>query len=229
MTLMVSNIGYSPSQPVSNSWNGSLAKRLFDISIATVALLLTLPITLLAALVIKFTSSGPVFFRQIRLGKDGREFRLLKFRTMRHAPTADGPRVTRSGDPRVSKVGAVLRKWKIDELPQLLNVIQSEMSLVGPRPDVAEYLRTLNPAEKEILRLSPGITGAASLRYRNEEELLSSVQPEDLQHYYCTKVLPDKVRIDLEYARNAGLLSDLAILVRSLIAIGGSGRNDRFI
>ncbi|MGH9545860.1 MAG: sugar transferase [Terriglobales bacterium] len=205
---------------VRNPWNESPGKRLFDLSVATAAFLLTLPISLLAALAIRLSSAGPVLFCQRRVGKDGQEFLLFKFRTMKHAPAAAGPRVTQAGDPRVSAVGAVLRQWKIDELPQLLNVILGDMSLVGPRPDVAEYLSTLNSQQKEILRLRPGITGAATLCYRHEETLLSSVRPEQLPHFYCTRILPDKVRIDLEYAQKGSFLGDLGILRRTFIALG---------
>lgn len=208
------------SPPFCSTWNQSRAKRLVDVSLASAALLLALPVMVLTALLVKISSPGPVFFRQRRVGKDGREFDLLKFRTMIHVPVARGSRVTRSGDPRIFRAGKVLRKWKIDEFPQLINVIRGEMSLVGPRPDVVEYLAALNPEEKEILRLRPGITSAASLRYRNEEELLSTVPPEQLERFYCAKILPAKIHLDLEYASHAGLVTDLTLLVKTIFAIG---------
>jgi lipopolysaccharide/colanic/teichoic acid biosynthesis glycosyltransferase len=204
-----------------STWNHSRVKRFLDLGLASAALLLVLPLMVLTALLVKLSSAGPVFFRQRRVGKDGREFELLKFRTMTYSPIALGSRVTRSGDPRIFRVGKLLRKWKLDEFPQLVNVLRGEMSLVGPRPDVAEYLATLNPQEREILRLRPGITSAASLRYRNEEKLLSAVPLEKLEQFYCTEILPDKVHIDLKYASNARLVTDLILLGKTFFAIGG--------
>jgi lipopolysaccharide/colanic/teichoic acid biosynthesis glycosyltransferase len=202
-----------------SGWNQSKGKRLFDLFFAAVLLILVSPAMLIVALLVKTSSRGPALYRQWRVGKDGRQFQLIKFRTMGHASQQAGPSVTRAGDPRITAAGRVLRKWKLDELPQLLNVIRGEMSFVGPRPDVAEYITSLNREQQKILQLRPGLTGAATLHYRNEERLLSSVPVAELKRFYCSNVLPEKVRLDLEYARSAGFLSDLGILLRTAGAI----------
>src|ERR1700693_466728 len=198
-----------------SGWNQSKGKRLFDLLFAAVLLILVSPAMLIVALLVKTSSRGPALYRQWRVGKHGRQFQLIKFRTMGHASQQAGPSVTRAGDPRITAAGRVLRKWKLDELPQLLNVIRGEMSFVGPRPDVAEYITSLNGEQQKILCLRPGITGLASLHYHDEEQLLSRVPETQLKSFYCTQVLPEKVRIDLDYARRAGFLSDLAILLRT--------------
>lgn len=202
-----------------SGWNQSKGKRLFDLLFAAVLLILVSPAMLIVALLVKTSSRGPALYRQWRVGKHGRQFQLIKFRTMGHASQQAGPSVTRAGDPRITAAGRVLRKWKLDELPQLLNVIRGEMSFVGPRPDVAEYITSLNREQQKILQLRPGLTGAATLHYRNEERLLSSVPVAELKRFYCSNVLPEKVRLDLEYARSAGFLSDLGILLQTAGAI----------
>ena len=198
-----------------STWNCSKAKRLFDLVLAAALLILASPIMLAVAVIVKLSSRGPIFYLQRRVGRDGREFQLIKFRTMVDGGRI-GPRITRAGDPRITATGRLLRQWKLDELPQLLNVVRGEMSFVGPRPDLAEYLVSLDSEHRKILKLPPGLTGAASLHYRDEEKLLSRVPEGELQRFYCAQVLPDKVRIDLQYARNAGLMSDLSILFRTI-------------
>jgi lipopolysaccharide/colanic/teichoic acid biosynthesis glycosyltransferase len=205
---------YGP--PLENAWNDSLLKRLFDLLLALLLLFLFSPLMLAIALSVKSTSKGSVLFRQNRVGKHGHEFQLFKFRSMRQG--CAGPKVTRTGDPRITAVGSIIRKWKLDELPQLFNVVRGDMSFVGPRPDVAEYLRRLNQAQRQILHLRPGITSSATLKYRKEEQLLSQVN-DNVETFYCTEVLPEKVRMDLDYAQNAGFRSDLGILLRTLGAI----------
>lgn len=200
-------------------WNQSNGKRLFDLYLAIVLLTLSLPVMLVVAFTVRLTSRGPVLYRQWRVGRDGREFQLLKFRTMIHAPDQQGPSITRAKDPRITRIGRVLRKWKLDELPQLFNVTRGDMSFVGPRPDVSKYLAYLNEAQKQILYLRPGLTGSATLRYRNEEQLLTQVPVGDLEDFYCTQILPEKVRFDLDYARKAGFISDLGILLRTFRVI----------
>jgi lipopolysaccharide/colanic/teichoic acid biosynthesis glycosyltransferase len=202
-----------------SSWNHSTGKRLFDLSLAFALLAAFLPLMLLIALIVKLTSGHPVLFRQQRVGKNEQEFELIKFRTMTYARNDSWPKVTREGDGRITSAGRVLRKWKLDELPQLLNVVRGDMSLVGPRPDVREFLDTLQCSERRILCLRPGVTGSASLRYRNEEQLLSTVPRQALKEFYCTTVLPDKIRIDSEYARKATFVTDLAILLLTLKAV----------
>lgn len=200
-------------------WNQSKGKRLFDLYLALILLILFSPVTLAVALVVRVTSKGPILYRQWRVGRDRREFQLLKFRTMTHAPNQQGPSITRAKDPRITRVGRVLRKWKLDELPQLFNVIQGDMSFVGPRPDVSENLAYLDEAQKQILYLRPGLTGSATLRYRNEEQLLAQVPVGNLEYFYCSQILPEKVRFDLDYARKAGFISDLGILLRTFRVI----------
>jgi lipopolysaccharide/colanic/teichoic acid biosynthesis glycosyltransferase len=200
-------------------WNLSPGKRLFDFIASILLLLLTSPLLLAVALAVKLTSRGPILYRQSRVGQGGCEFSLLKFRTMVQEQRAGAPCVTRFGDPRITPAGRILRQWKLDELPQLLNVLKGEMSFVGPRPDVSEYIATLDAQHRQILSLRPGLTGAATLRYRHEEQLLSQVPETELKQFYCTQVLPEKVGMDLEYARGAGLLSDLVILAHTVGAI----------
>jgi lipopolysaccharide/colanic/teichoic acid biosynthesis glycosyltransferase len=169
------------------------------------------------ALVIRFTSKGPVLFRQNRVGRDGREFELLKFRTMTHG--TGGPGITARGDARITPVGSALRDSKMDELPQLFNVISGDMSLVGPRPDLGEIWTELPADQRKVLTLRPGLTGWATLHFRHEEELLAQIPPQNLRDYYIKTLLPQKVQLDLEYARKASCLNDLLILFRSALAI----------
>jgi len=196
-------------------WCFSQLRRSLDIVFSIVLIVATLLFMVVAALFIKWTSGGPVLFRQERLGKDGIPFQLLKFRTMEHRPLGEGSGLTRRGDPRVTAVGRFLRKWKIDELPQLFNVLRGDMSLVGPRPDLPQYLQALCGDQRLVLLLVPGITGAASLQFRNEELLLAQVAPEQLEGFYIHTLLPQKIELDLNYAREASLLGDLAILLRT--------------
>ncbi len=198
-----------------SGWSDSWGKRLFDLVLSTLALLLVSPLLLAISLAVKISSVGPALFCQERIGQNGRAFLLFKFRTMYHANGSRGPKLTRSGDTRVTPLGRILRKTKLDELPQLLNVVHGDMSLVGPRPDVAEYIATLTGPQRRVLSLRPGLTSVASLQYRNEEQVLARVPPNELSDFYCGKVLPDKVRLDLEYAENSTFSSDLALLLRT--------------
>jgi lipopolysaccharide/colanic/teichoic acid biosynthesis glycosyltransferase len=201
------------------AWSCSTGKRVFDLVLAGFFFLLSQPLMLVAALAIKCSSPGPVFFRQGRAGKDGKTFSLLKFRTMIHGRRDPGPGLTRRGDPRIFPVGRLLRKWKLDELPQFLNVIKGDMSLVGPRPDLPEYLAVLENEQREIYWIRPGITGSATLKFRHEEVLLAQVPPEELQDFYTSRVLPEKVQMDLDYAAQATFFSDVQMLLRTLAAI----------
>ena len=169
------------------------------------------------AIAIKSTSEGPVLFRQQRIGKDGRPFEMLKFRTMRDRRELSDLTITREGDSRNTPLGKVLRKSKLDELPQLFNVMVGDMSLVGPRPDIAEYCETLPAETRSVLKLRPGLTGWSTLQYRNEERLLAKVPEQHLAHYYVNVVFPEKARLALEYARHATFSRDLEILLRTLI------------
>src|SRR5690348_9650327 len=181
-------------------WSVSTGKRAFDAFAASLGLLIAAPGMALIAILVKCTSRGSIFFRQPRVGQDGVPFELLKFRTMRNMP---GPAVTRSGDPRVTRVGKFLRRTKMDELPQLWNVVRGDMSLVGPRPDLPAFWPALCSCQPGIARLRPGLTGRASLLLRDEEGLLGSVPEQDLHNYYISHLLPHKARLDLEYAEAA--------------------------
>lgn len=200
-------------------WCLSRSKRFFDFAVAAGLLAGTWPIMVLAAIAIKLTSRGPVLFRQKRVGRRGRLFELMKFRSMRAAAERCGPGITGKDDPRILPLGRLLRKWKLDELPQLLNVLRGDMSLVGPRPDLPEFCASVAGNQCKIFLLRPGITGAATLRYRHEEEILAGHSAEEIRDYYIKHIYPDKITIDLEYARKARLSSDLQILFQTLGAI----------
>ena len=200
-------------------WCFCRAKRALDVLCSITLILATLPLMAIVAMLIKSTSPGPALFRQRRLGKNGGRFQLLKFRTMHHGRRALGLGLTRHGDPRVTRVGRLLRKWKLDELPQLFNVLCGEMSLVGPRPDLPKYFQGLRAEQRLVLTLSPGITGAASLRFRNEEMLLAEVTPEQLESFYVNTLLPQKIELELEYARGASMFSDATMLLRTAAAL----------
>ena len=187
-----------------------MTKRLFDLLVAAGALLVLSPLLAAAALAVKTGSPGPVFFRQTRVGRGGKTFRLRKFRTMRH-DHADGPQVTAAGDARITKQGRWLRRWKIDELPQLLHVVSGEMSLVGPRPEVPRYVERW-PADLRpvILSVRPGLTDPATLRYLDEENLLARAA--DPERLYVEEILPAKAALYADYVRHRTFAGDLALL-----------------
>ena len=191
-------------------------RRAFDAAAAALGLLLLSPVLAVVAAAIKLDDGGPVFYGQHRLGRGLRRFRLWKFRTM--VPNADrlGGAITINRDPRVTRVGAILRKYKVDELPQLWNVLKGDLALVGPRPELEPYVRMYAAEYRELLRHRPGITDPASLAYRNESELLASADAEEL---YARKVLPDKLRLSLEYARRRSFYSDLHLILRTVLSI----------
>src|SRR6266403_5301533 len=173
-----------------SKWCLSPGKRIFDAVFATILLVFALPFMLLASLAV-LTSPGPLFFASNRMGQGGKRIRVLKFRTMFHRKEL-GVQLTRRGDDRVTRAGRFLRKWKIDELPQFINVVRGDMSLVGPRPDSAEFLNALPTNLQCVRTLKPGITSTATLKFRNEEDLLSSVPENELASYYQTTLLPEK-------------------------------------
>ena len=178
-----------------------------------------LPALALAAIVVKASSPGPVLFRQSRVGRDGKTFRLLKFRTMVHGDLNKGPGVTRQGDSRIFPAGRWLRHWKLDEVPQFFNVIRGDISLVGPRPDLPEYIASLNEEQREILSVRPGSTGAATLQLRNEERFAGAGASSPAAVFLYIALLPGKTGIDIAYARDASLWSDIKIAFRTLAKI----------
>jgi len=193
-----------------------VAKRAFDLLLALAGLAVFWPLMLLAALWVRLDSPGPALFRQVRVGRDGQLFRILKFRTMADRP-GDGRQITVGADPRITRSGRVLRAAKLDELPQLFNVLRGEMSFVGPRPEVPKYVAMYTPEERRVLALRPGITDLASIKYRREAEILASA--EDPERTYVETVMRDKLRINLEYAARAGLLADLGVVLKTLAAL----------
>lgn len=190
-----------------------MEKIIFDRVVSLFGLLFALPILLVVAIIIRIKMpDGPVFFCQKRVGQYGKLFTMVKFRTM--SVGHNGSSVSVAGESRITPLGAFLRKYKLDELPELWNVLKGDMSFVGPRPDVPGYADKLEGEDRKILLLKPGITGPATLKYRNEEELLA-LQP-DPQKYNDEVIFPDKVRINLEYLRNHSLAGDILIIFETV-------------
>jgi lipopolysaccharide/colanic/teichoic acid biosynthesis glycosyltransferase len=194
-------------------------KRAFDLLLTVPGLLLLSPVFAVAALAVWLGDRGPVFFRQERVGWRGVPFRMWKFRTMRVDAERMGPQLTVGRDPRITGVGAWLRRSKVDELPQLLNVLTGEMSLVGPRPEVERYVRLYTEEQARVLELAPGITDPASIAFRNESEILAL--EEDPERAYVERVMPEKIRLNLAYAERANVLTDLGVLLRTVTPGGG--------
>jgi lipopolysaccharide/colanic/teichoic acid biosynthesis glycosyltransferase len=191
-----------------------LPKRLYDLFFAGLGLLILSPLLLLISILMKL-KDGPVFFRQERVGQHGKIFRIWKFRTMVVNAEHLGLSITARGDPRVTRLGKLLRKWKLDELPQLWNVLRGEMSLVGPRPEVPRYVGKYTEAQRRVLSLKPGITDMATLEFREEEALLSSSpDPERLYIDYCIR---RKIELNLAYAAQASLWKDTQVILWTLI------------
>lgn len=190
-------------------------KRLFDIVCAALGLLVLSPVLLVCALLVGLTSPGGVLFRQERVGKDGVPFTIYKFRSMRKDNA--GLKISTSGDSRITPVGRVLRKAKLDELPQLWNVLKGDMSFVGPRPEVREYTDLYTPEQRQVLLVRPGITGLASICYRNENDLLSSSA--DPNRTYIEEVMPAKLALDLEYIPRACVSYDIKLILETLVTV----------
>lgn len=192
-------------------------KRALDIALSFFGLVVFFPVLALAALSIALTGRGPVFFRQTRVGRFGRPFRIFKFRSMTWMPEAQGLSVTAARDPRITAIGRVLRRTKIDELPQLINVLRGEMSLVGPRPEMPQYTALYDDGQKMILSVAPGITSLASLHFSKEEELLA--QQTDHELYYRSILLPAKLAMDYGYVTNVRLTTDIRLIFLTLAAL----------
>ncbi len=192
-------------------------KRLFDIIASSIGLIILSPVFLLLAIWIKLDSKGPVFYRQTRVGKDNKDFRLYKFRSMRPDSDKHGLITVGGRDPRVTRSGYFIRKYKLDEFPQLINVFLGQMSLVGPRPEVRKYVDMYTPEQMNVLSVKPGITSLASIRYRNENEILA--QADDPDRCYIEKVMPDKLEIDLQYVNQASFLNDIKLIFSTFKAI----------
>lgn len=193
-------------------------KRSFDLGLALLGLLVLSPLLALVALAVCIFSGPPVLFGHERNGLDGRPFRVLKFRTMGPEPGGGLP-ITGKGDPRVTALGRVLRAAKLDELPQLINVLRGEMSIVGPRPEVPEYVAGYTADQKRVLQVRPGLTDPASVAFRDEEILLGSVEPDRREAFYLSEVLPRKLALNLEYIDRAGPAYDALLILRTFVAI----------
>ncbi len=194
-----------------------MAKRAFDLFFSLAGLLVLSPLLLLVGLAVRLSSPGPIIFRSRRVGRSGREFDLFKFRTMAKNAPQSGPAITFGRDPRITPLGAFLRRAKIDELPQLLNVVLGQMSLVGPRPEVPQYVRLYTNEQRAVLDLMPGVTDPASVKYARESELLG--EAEDPEAHYVQQVMPDKIRLNLEYAARANVGTDFLLILRTLARI----------
>lgn len=191
-------------------------KRLLDVAASAAGLTAAAPLLAVAALLVKRSSPGPVLFRQTRVGRGGRPFQMLKLRTMREG--SSGPEITAGGDARITGIGRILRQTKLDELPELVNVLLGDMSLVGPRPEVPRYVACW-PAEARdlLLRVRPGITDPATVRFRNEESILAAAS--DPERAYVEEVLPTKVGLYREYLERASLLGDLRVLADTALVV----------
>lgn len=189
-------------------------KRIFDLVLASAGLVFVSPLLILLAIWIKLDSTGPVFYRGLRAGRFGKPFRIFKLRTMTADPNERGGAWTASDDPRITHIGATLRRYKFDELPQLINVIKGDMSLVGPRPEVLDEVQRYTAEEKQLLLVRPGITDWASVKFCQEGEILRDSQ-DPVGHYYHY-IRPEKVRLGLEYVRNNSLLIDVRIISQTL-------------
>lgn len=187
-----------------------MLKRTFDIIVSLILLCLLSPLLLIIVVAVALTSPGGPFFRQVRIGMAGREFALLKFRSMRPGSEAQGQLTIGGRDPRVTTVGYWLRKTKLDELPQLINVLLGHMSLVGPRPEVPRYVKLYTAQQREVLRVRPGITGMASIDYIDENEMLARAA--DPEKTYIEQVMPAKLALDLRYVHEQSMALDLRIL-----------------
>lgn len=196
-------------------------KRCFDILAALAGVVLLSPLFVLVAILIRLTSEGPVFFRQRRVGRGGREFVLCKFRTMRVASGAECGSFDAGNNSRVTAVGSMLRKSKLDELPQLWNVLTGDMSLVGPRPEVRKWVDAYPERWNRVLTVRPGITDPASICYRNEEELLA--ESADPEQRYRDEILPHKLSLYEGYVRNHSFRGDMHILFKTLMVVAGKG------
>lgn len=195
----------------------NLAKRTFDLFWTIPGLICLSPVFLIVAVLIKLEDGGPVFFRQERVGFRGKPFWMWKFRTMVVDAECRGGQLTVGGDPRITRVGTWLRQTKLDELPQLLNVLLGEMTLVGPRPEVARYVQLYSPEQRRVLDLIPGITDPASVRYRNESEDLAGAA--DPERTYVEVIMPEKIAVNLAYAEKASVWSDTLVIVNTLVSL----------
>jgi len=193
-----------------------MLKRLFDIIFSFIGLLFLSPIFIVIAIIIKITSKGPIFYKGIRTGKNGKSFKQYKFRTMVKNAENIGGSTTALNDPRITKIGKILRKYKIDELPQLFNVIKNEMSLVGPRPELKEHTDLYNNKEKKILSIKPGLTDYASIKFSSLDKVVGDKNADKV---YAEKIRAQKNQLRMKYAENHSFLGDIRIIVQTILII----------
>lgn len=194
-----------------------MVKRIFDILFSLPCLIILSPLFLVIAIIIKIDSKGSVFYKQDRVGKNNSDFKVFKFRSMRVDSDRVGLLTVGGRDPRITSAGYYLRKYKIDELPQLYNVLIGEMSIVGPRPEVRKYVGLYDEDQKKVLEVKPGITDLASIQYRNENELLE--KSEDPEEYYIKVIMPDKLRININYMNDRSIFKDMKVILKTIGAI----------
>jgi len=194
-----------------------VAKRAFDVLVCSVALVLVSPLLVALAVAVLLDSGRPVFFRQTRVGLNGRTFRLLKFRTMVVDAERLAPNVSATDDPRVTRSGRFLRRWYLDELPQLVNVLKGDMSLVGPRPETPEFVALFTPEERRVLSVRAGIAGPSTLAFMNEAELLADA--DDAVRLYEEQILHERVQADLSYLDRRSMAYDVRLLLAQVFAI----------
>ena len=194
-----------------------MAKRIFDIIVSITGLIILSPLFLLIALAIVLESRGGVFYKQVRVGKDGKPFKLLKFRSMYVGADKKGLLTVSGRDPRVTRVGYFIRKFKLDELLQLVNVLKGDMSLVGPRPEVPKYVELYTDEQREVLSVRPGITDPASIKYRNESDLLANA--DDPEKFYIEKIMPEKIKISIDYIRRRNFFTDIKVILETFFKV----------
>jgi lipopolysaccharide/colanic/teichoic acid biosynthesis glycosyltransferase len=194
-----------------------MLKRLFDVVASGIGLVVLSPVLLFLAIWIKLDSNGPVFYRQIRVGKGNNDFKLFKFRSMYVDADKKGQLTVGNRDPRITNSGYFIRKYKLDELPQLINVFLGDMSLVGPRPEVRKYVEMYTQLQKKVLEVKPGITDIASIEYADENELLANA--EDPEKFYIEHIMPDKLNLNLQYMQKQSLWYDIGLILKTFSAI----------
>ena len=191
--------------------------RSFDILFSLLGMIILSPLFVVIAIAVKADTRGNIFYRQKRVGKDNVDFELYKFRTMKEDSDKKGLLTVGGKDPRITGAGYILRRYKLDELPQLINVLKGEMSFVGPRPEVRKYVELYNDEQKKVLKVKPGITDLASIQYRNENELLKSA--ENPEEYYIQEIMPDKIKINLRYLNDRSFFKDINVIIRTIRVI----------
>lgn len=203
--------------PRSTRGADEVARRAFNLVAAAAGLVVLSPVMLAVALAVVLDSPGPALFRQSRVGRGGAPFAMLKFRSMRTDAERHGGQLTVGADPRVTRIGRLIRKWKLDELPQLINVVKGDMDLVGPRPEVPRYVALYTPAQRRVLDARPGITDPASVEFRDESELMAAQR--EPERYYVETIMPRKLELNLAYLERRSLASDIGVILTTLGAV----------